>query len=110
VKLDKEDFVGKASIEEVQDRGLKWTILDFEMENDRVPLEGGQVVVEGRSAGRVTSVRWSEQLQKVIGMAVVPSELAEDGSVLDIKIDGTLEQAIVTTKPFFDPEGKNLRS
>jgi dimethylglycine dehydrogenase len=85
-------------------------LVGFEMENGRVPLEGGQVVVDGKSAGRVTSVRWSEQLQKVIGMAVVPSELAEDGSVLDIKIDGTLERAIVTTKPFFDPEGKNLRS
>jgi sarcosine oxidase subunit alpha len=110
VKLDKDDFVGKWSIEEVQERGLQWMLVGFEMENGRVPLEGGQVVVEGRSVGRVTSVRWSEQLQKVIGMAVVPTELAEDGSVLDIKIDGTLEQAIVTTKPFFDPEGKNLRS
>jgi sarcosine oxidase subunit alpha len=110
VKLDKDDFVGKWSIEEVQERGLRWMLVGFEMENGRVPLEGGQVVVEGKSAGRVTSVRWSEQLQKVIGMAVVPTELAEDGNVLDIKIDGTLEQAIVTTKPFFDPEGKNLRS
>jgi sarcosine oxidase subunit alpha len=110
VKLDKEDFVGKWSIEHVQERGLQWMLVGFEMENGRLPLEGGQVVVEGKSAGRVTSVRWSEQLQKVIGMAVVPVELAGDGSVLDIKIDGTLEQAIVTTTPFFDPEGKHLRS
>jgi len=110
VKLDKDDFVGKWSIEEVQGRGLKWMLVGFEMENGRVPLEGGQVVVDGKSAGRVTSVRWSEQLQKVIGMAVVPTDLAEDGHVLDIKIDGTLEQAIVTTKPFFDPEGTHLRS
>jgi sarcosine oxidase subunit alpha len=110
VKLDKDDFVGKWSIENVKERGLQWMLVGFQMENGRIPLEGGQVVVDGRSAGRVTSVRWSEQLQKVIGMAVVPIGLAEDGTVLDVKIDGTLEQAIVTTTPFFDPEGTHLRS
>ena len=72
VKLDKDDFVGKWSMEHVQERGLQWMLVGFEMENGRVPLEGGQVVLDGKSAGRVTSVRWSEELQKVIGMAVVP--------------------------------------
>jgi glycine cleavage system aminomethyltransferase T len=75
-----------------------------------VPPEGGQVVIDGNSVGRVTSVRWSEQLQKVIGMAVVPTSLAEDGSVLDVRINGSLEPARVVTKPFFDPDGAHLRS
>jgi glycine cleavage system aminomethyltransferase T len=43
-------------------------------------------------------------------MAVVPVELAEDGTTFDVKVDGTIEQAVVTTKPFFDPEGSHLRS
>jgi sarcosine oxidase subunit alpha len=110
VKLDKEDFVGRWAIEHVQERGLKWMLVGFEMPNGRVPLEGGQVVVDGKSAGRVTSVRWSDQLQRVIGMAVVPIEYAEDGKPFDVKIDGTIEQAIVRTRPFFDPEGEHLRS
>ena len=110
VKLDKDDFVGKWSLEQVDERGLNWMLVGFEMANGRAPLEGGQVVVDGVSAGRVTSVRRSEELDKVIGMAIVPLELAEDGTTLDIKIDGTIEQATVTTKPFFDPEGARLRS
>jgi sarcosine oxidase, subunit alpha len=110
VKLDKDDFVGKWSIEKVQDRGLRSMLVGFEMRNGRAPVEGGQVVVDGKSAGRITSVRWSEQLQKTIGMAVVPLELAEDGKTFDVKIDGTIEQAVVRTKPFFDPDGEHLRS
>jgi sarcosine oxidase subunit alpha len=110
VKLDKDDFVGKWAIERVKERGLRWMLVGFEMPNGRAPVEGGQVVVDGKSAGRITSVRWSEQLGKTIGMAVVPAELAEDGSHFDVKVDGTIEQAIVTTKPFFDPEGSRLRS
>jgi sarcosine oxidase subunit alpha len=110
VKLDKDDFVGKWSIEQVKERGLHWMLVGFEMDDGRLPLEGGQVVEQGKSIGRVTSVRFSEQLQRVIGMAIVPIELAEDGKELDIKVDGSLEKARVVTKPFFDPEGKQLRS
>jgi glycine cleavage system aminomethyltransferase T len=43
-------------------------------------------------------------------MAVVPSDLAQDGATLDIRIDGTVEQALVTTRSFFDPDGERLRS
>jgi aminomethyltransferase len=110
VKLDKDDFVGKWSLEHVAERGLNWMLVGFEMPNGRAPLEGGQIVVDGVSAGRVTSVRHSLELDKIIGMAIVPVALAEDGTTLDIKIDGSIEQATVTTKPFFDPEGAHLRS
>ena len=110
VKLDKDDFIGKWSIEHVRDRGLESMLVGFEMRNGHMPVEGGQVVVDGKGAGRVTSVRFSEQMRKVVGMAIVPIELAGDGTEIDIRIDGTLEKAVVTTKPFFDPEGARLRS
>jgi glycine cleavage system aminomethyltransferase T len=58
----------------------------------------------------MTSSRWSAELRKVIGMAWVPSTLAEEGAELDIKVDGGLEKATVRLKPFFDPEGGRLRS
>ncbi|MFN8188601.1 MAG: 2Fe-2S iron-sulfur cluster-binding protein [Gaiellales bacterium] len=110
VKLDKDDFVGKWAIEHVQERGLRSMLVGFEKPDGQMPVEGAQVVIGGKSAGRITSVRWSEQLQKVIGMAVVPIELAEEGSTFDVKIGTRIEQAIVRTKPFFDPEGAHLRS
>ncbi len=110
VKLDKDDFVGKWSMEYVQERGLKWMLGGFEMREGRLPLEGGQIVVDGKSAGRVTSVRYSEELRKVVGLAVLPIELADEGTEIDIRVDGALEKATVTTRPFFDPEGERLRS
>ena len=110
VKLDKDDFVGKWAIEHVQERGLRWMLVGFEKPDGRIPVEGAQVVVGGRSAGRVTSVRFSQELEKVIGMAVVPIGLAEDGKTFDVKIGSAIEQAVVRTEPFFDPEGARLRS
>jgi sarcosine oxidase subunit alpha len=110
VKLDKGDFVGRWAIELVQERGLRSMLVGFTMPSGRMPLEGAQVVVDGASAGRVTSVRWSDAAQRVIGLAVVPLELSADGATFDVRINGRLEQAVVHARPFFDPEGTRLRA
>jgi sarcosine oxidase subunit alpha len=110
VKLDKEDFVGKWSLEQVKRRRFREQLVGFEMEDGKAPLEGGQIVVDGRPSGRVTSVRFSPQLHKVIGMAWVPPSLAEEGKTLLIKVDGGFQTASVRLRPFFDPEGEHLRS
>jgi sarcosine oxidase, subunit alpha len=110
VKWDKEDFVGKWALEHVQERGFRSQLVGFEMANGVVPAEGGQIVREGASIGRVTSSRRSKQLGKSIGMCWVPPELAEDGARIQIKVEDRLEEASVRLRPFFDPEGEHLRS
>jgi len=110
VKFDKDDFVGKWALEQVQERGFRERLVGFEMRNGTVPPEGGQIVVGGRPGGRVTSARWSEQVGRAIGLAWVPTELAAEGAALEIKVDGRLERASVRLSPFYDPDGKQLRS
>jgi len=110
VKWDKGDFVGKWSLEQVQERGFRSQLVGFELANGRLPLEGGQIVEDGRSIGRVTSARWSAELGKGIGMGWVPPDLAEDGAEIQIRIDGNDEPARVRLRPFFDPDGGHLRS
>jgi glycine cleavage system aminomethyltransferase T len=94
----------------VLERGFREQLVGFEMQNGVVPAEGGQIVMNGKSAGRVTSARFSEQVGKSIGLAWVPPSKAEDGAEIEIRVDGRLEKATVRTKPFFDPEGTHLRS
>jgi len=110
VKLDKDDFVGKWSLEHVQDRGFRERLVGFEMANGVVPPEGGQIVVAGKPRGRVTSARWSDKLGKAIGMAWVPAGLADEAAAFEIRVDGRLERASVRLRPFHDPEGERLRS
>jgi sarcosine oxidase, subunit alpha len=110
VKWDKDDFVGKWSLEQVQERGFRSQLVGFEMANGVVPLEGGQIVADERSIGRVTSSRWSSELGKAIGMGWVPPELAVDGAQIQIKVNGDVESARVRLRPFFDPDGDHLRS
>jgi sarcosine oxidase subunit alpha len=110
VKLDKDDFVGKWSLEHVLERGFREQLVGFEMANGVVPPEGGQIVIDGRPGGRVTSARWSDHLGRSIGMAWVPPDLAEEDAEIAIKVNGSVESARVRLRPFFDPDGGHLRS
>jgi sarcosine oxidase subunit alpha len=110
LKADKPDFVGKWASQQVGERGLRWQLVGFESPSGAVPLEGGQVVVDGRSAGRITSARRSAELGKVIGLAVVPAELAEEGTTFHAQVDGRAQPFVVRHGPFFDPEGARLKA
>jgi sarcosine oxidase subunit alpha len=110
VKFDKDDFVGKWALVHVAEHGDRERLVGFEMLNGVVPLEGGQIVVDGRPAGRVTSARRSAKLGRSIGLAWVPPHVAEEDSEFEIRVDGRLEPARVRLRPFLDPDGERLRS
>jgi sarcosine oxidase, subunit alpha len=110
VKDDKDDFVGKWATEHVRDRGVRERLVGFTMDDGVLPLEGAQVVRDGRPAGRVTSARMSERVARVVGLAWVQPDQAADGTAISIRVDGALHPASVTLAPFYDPEGKLLRS
>jgi sarcosine oxidase subunit alpha len=111
VKNDKEfEWVGKWATQQVADRGLEWMLVGFESPSGAIPVEGGQVLVDGISAGRVTSVRHSAALGKVIGLAIVPSELAVDGARFVVQVDDRPVAMRVQLGAFFDPAGERLRA
>ena len=110
VKYDKDDFVGKWAVEHVRDQGVRERLVGFTMNDGVLPLEGAQVVRDGRPAGRVTSARVSERVGRVVGLAWVEPDRAADGTAISIRVDGSLHEASVTLAPFYDPKGELLRS
>ena len=109
-KLDKDDFVGKWATELTKENGVYERLVGFTMPDGTLPAEGAQVVLDGKPAGRVTSARVSERVGRVIGLAYVKPDRADDGADIAIMIDGTLHTGRVTLAPFYDPEGEKLRS
>ena len=109
VRFDKEDFIGRHALEEIQGRGLRDKLVGFVMEDGVVPEDGVPVVVNGSPVGRVTSSRLSPTLGRGFGLAWVPVELSEDGSRIHIQVNNRPHPAKVMTQPFYDPEGTRLR-
>ncbi len=110
VRFDKEDFIGRAGLVAVRDRGLRNKLVGFVMEDGLVPDDGVPVVAGGAPVGRVTSARRSPTTGKGFGLAWVPVELAEEGRLIDVLIDQKPQPAQVTLRPFYDPDGERLRS
>ena len=109
VRFDKEDFIGRAGLLAVRDRGLRNKLVGFVMQDGQVPDDGVPVVTGRAPIGRVTSARRSPTTGKGFGLAWVPVEMAEEGCQISVLIDGRPKPAQVTLRPFYDPDGKRLR-
>ncbi|MBA2742575.1 MAG: (2Fe-2S)-binding protein [Actinobacteria bacterium] len=109
-KMDKDDFVGKFALEHFAERDERELLVGFTMEDDVVPAEGAQIVVEGQPAGRVTSARRSEQVGAVIGLGWLPRDRADAGTRFEVRVDRRLVGARVHHGAFFDSAGERMRS
>jgi sarcosine oxidase subunit alpha len=115
VKLDKEqDFIGRWALEHHAQRagGSESALVGFTVPSGRLPAEGAAVLDRpgGAPVGQITSARRSPKLGQTIGMAWVPAAQAIDDARIAISDDGATFEALVTTKPFYDPDGEVLRS
>ena len=110
VKFEKDDFIGRGSLAAVEERGMRNRLVGFIMRDGAVPDDGDPVVVGDRPIGRVTSSRLSPTLGKGFGLAWVPAQMAEEGREVFIRVGNQNLPATVTLEPFYDPEGKRLRS
>ena len=109
-KMDKDDFVGKFALEHFAQRDEREKLVGFTMEENVLPAEGAQIVIEGLPAGRVTSARRSEAVGHVIGLAWVPTDRSEPGTRVEIVIDRLRRGAKITHGSFYDPSGERMRS
>jgi sarcosine oxidase subunit alpha len=114
VKLDKDDFLGKPSLVMASEHDVEKRLVGFEMPD--LPEEMCQIVRPGQGAlgleivGRVTSVRRSPTLGKVIGLCWLPADMAQPGQSFTVRVRGELQTGQVVELPFYDPDGAKLRA
>jgi sarcosine oxidase subunit alpha len=111
VKLDKPDFIGKPSLVRRSQKSPGEQLVGFQMDEATIVAgEGEQFVEAGQLVGRVTSARYSSTLERSIGLGWVKSDYTAVGSKLNLLTNGHLAQATVVNVPFYDPDGKRVRS
>ena len=111
VRFDKPLFVGREPLVRLKAMGPRSRLVGFHMlDSDGVPPEGSQVVEAGRPVGRLTSTRYSPTLKRSLGLAWVPNEKAGPGQRFKIRWNGADVPVVVVPTPFYDPEGRRLKS
>jgi glycine cleavage system aminomethyltransferase T len=107
----KADFIGKEALSRIKQEGPARKLAGVEIAgsslgayNDGAMVDFFGVRHNGGHVGKVTSACHSPRLQKNIGYAMVPIELAELGTELQVEVDGESREALVVGMPFIDPK------
>lgn len=111
VNLDQEsDFIGKAALTRIKEQGVTRKLAGVEIGgeplgtfNDGSMIEEFQVYREGAPVGTVTSACFSPRLERNIGYAMLPVQLTELGTELEVDTPAGRVDAVVVPKPFVDP-------
>jgi glycine cleavage system aminomethyltransferase T len=105
------DFIGKDALARIKREGPKRQLVGVEIGgeplgayNDGSMIDFFPVNADGGRVGEVTSACFSPRLEKNIGFAMVPIELAELGRELEVERPDETTSAVVVEKPFIDPK------
>lgn len=105
------DFIGKAALRRVKELGIRRKLVGVEISgenlgsyNDGAMIDFFPVFAEGSQVGNVTSACHSPRLEKNIGYAIVPVELTELGTEMEVETPHGRTSAVVVEKPFIDPK------
>jgi aminomethyltransferase len=108
VKMDKDDFVGKAALIRGAKRDDRELLVPWTMApGTACPAEGSTVTINGKLSGRVTSAWESPVLGHPIGLAWVAKAYANPGGPIVI---GGAPATILDGHAFYDPQGEKLRA
>lgn len=109
VKLDKDDFIGKAALER-RKADVRRRLTCLTIDDPQAVVMGKEPVYDGdRPVGYVTSAAYGYTIGKGIAYAWLPAELATAGTALHIGYFDRRVEAVVAEEPLFDPSMSRLR-
>jgi aminomethyltransferase len=103
-KLNKGDFIGREALAKQKESGVARRLVGFEVTERGIARDGHDVVIDGQAVGKVTSGSPAPFLRKNIGMAYVPTQLADVGQQLQIDVRGKMVGAQIVKTPFYQRE------
>jgi aminomethyltransferase len=112
VDLEQEaDFIGKEALRRIKNEGVKRKLVGVEIGGKKLGsyLDGTMIDffpihANDDRIGNVTSACYSPRLEKNIGYAMVPIELAKLGTEVTVETPDERTSAVVVGKPFIDPQ------
>ena len=110
VRWDK-DFTGKAALEVIRDAGGPAQRLScLTLDDDRAVVMGKEPLWhDGRVVSYVTSAAYGYSIGRGIAYGYLPSELAVEGTPIEVEYFGERLAATVTNDPLWDPKGERQK-
>lgn len=106
VRMDKPDFIGKSQLEQDLALGLSRKLVGFELKTMAIPRQGYPLYLGNREVGHITTGYLSITLGKPIAMALVSTDVAKNGSELEVLIRNKRIPGVVRDKKFLSKNYK----
>ncbi len=105
------DFLGKNIALKEKKNGPKKKLVTMTIDTKDIDVTGDEAIMKnGKCVGYITSGGYAHYVKKSMAMGYIPSNLAKQGSEIEVEINGEFYKANVELKPLYDPSGKNMRS
>jgi aminomethyltransferase len=99
-KFNKGDFIGKNTLLEIKQQGVRRKLVGFLSQDKRIPRHGYQIKQDGVVVGYVTSGGYSPILQKGIGLGYVSVDALQKSAQLMLDVRGEQSPINLTQVPF----------
>ncbi len=104
------DFIGKAAALKEREAGPTIRLVTMTIDTDDIDVCNDEAILkDGECVGYVTSGGYAHHVQKSMALGYVPAELADDGTELEVEINGEMYPARVVGQPLYDPSGDCMR-
>ena len=105
------DFLGKNIALKEKKNGPKKKLVTMTIDTKDIDVTGDEAIMKnGKCVGYITSGGYAHYVKKSMAMGYIPTNLAKQGSEIEVEINGEFYKANVELKPLYDPSGKNMRS
>jgi len=105
VKLQKDDFIGKAALQRQKDQGISRKRIGVVMMDQGIPRPNFEIFNdENERIGHLTSGTFSPLLKRGVGMGYVELSEAQEGHTVNVKIRGKQAKARIASLPLYDAE------
>ncbi|BAL81465.1 glycine cleavage system aminomethyltransferase GcvT [Caldisericum exile] len=105
VKMDKEDFIGKSSLENIQKVGIKRKLTGFKVLSGGVPRHGMKIYnKDGVEIGYITSGNMSFIRNEILALGYVKLEYRDLGTRLTVKDGNRIFEIEIIEAPFIEPK------
>ena len=101
-KMDKDEFIGRAALEDAKEHGIARTLVGLEMIERGIARDGYRIVDDGgKEIGYVTSGSYAPFLKKNIALAYLPPQFSAVDAVVNVEIRNQAVKAKVVPTPFY---------
>jgi dimethylglycine dehydrogenase len=111
IRLDKEDFIGKAASLSRKQKGQRMKLVTMEIANTDSDCMGNEPVYQaGKLVGITTSGAFGHAVNKSLAFAYVPPDLVSNGTEFDVMVFTELRKARIIPDSIWDPDNARIKA